>query len=304
MSSTYERILATHGRTFHFAARFLPPRLRLPIVNLYAFFRTLDDLVDEPGETCRSQDIRAELDAWRAWFVEGCLRPAPRESLGACLAAIISEYHLPSQLFLDFLDGLTFDLDLRQIQDVRELHRYCYAVAGTVGLAMAHVLGATTPQALDAAKQLGIAMQLTNILRDVGADLAAGRIYLPLEELERFGSSPEHLFQLFKGRRGPDDRFRVLIRAQIALAHRYYTHGSVGIWLLPQECRLPILLAARLYRRILYAIERNQYDVLRWRAATSFSEKLREAAFAFALERLWRRGEVYPHVGMEVACED
>jgi phytoene synthase len=304
MYSDNERILATHGRTFHFAARFLPSQLRQPITTLYAFFRTLDDLVDEPGEGCKDREVLAELAAWQTWFSGNRLCPAPREALGASIAPLITEYGLPIPVFLDFVDGLVADLEARPIQNLRALNRYCYGVAGTVGLAMAHVLGSTSPEALAAAEQLGIAMQLTNILRDVGADLGMGRIYLPQDELERFGSSREHLFQLFKDQRGPDDRFRALIRAHIDYAHRYYTNGIAGIWLLPPECRLPILLAARLYRRILTVIERNDYDVLRWRAATSMPEKIREATVAFALDRLWRRGETYPHLEMEVACEE
>lgn len=304
MPSDNERILATHGRTFHFAARFLPPKLRRPVVTLYAFFRTLDDLVDEPEEGSQRQDVRVELEAWRDWLTRNRSRPAPREPLGSSLASLIAEYQLPIPLFLDFLEGLAADLEVRQIENLKDLNRYCYAVAGTVGLAMAHVLGASSPQALAAAEQLGIAMQLTNILRDVGDDLNAGRIYLPQEELVRFGSSREHLFQLFKSQCGPDECFRALIRALITHTHRYYTNGIAGIWLLPPECRLPILLAARLYRRILSVIERNHYDVLRRRAATSFPEKVREATVAFTLDRLWRRGEIYPHAEMEMVCEE
>ncbi len=304
MHSDYERILATHGRTFHFAVRFLPSKLRKPVVTLYAFFRTLDDLVDEPRERRHSREVCLELDAWRTWLTGNRLQPAPREPLGVNLARLITEYQLPIPLFLDFLEGLFADLEVRQIENLKELSRYCYAVAGTVGLAMAHLMGVTSSQALAAAEQLGIAMQLTNILRDVGDDLTGGRIYLPQQELERFGSSREHLFQLLKDQRGPDERFRALIRAQIAYTHHYYTNGIAGIWLLPQECRLPILLAARLYRRILSVIEHNDYDVLRWRAATSLPEKIREATVAFALDRLWRRGEAYLPGGLEVICEE
>ncbi len=147
-------------------------------------------------------------------------------------------------------------------------------------------------------------MQLTNILRDVGGDLASGRIYLPQEDLARFGSSRAHLVQLYRDRHGPDERFRALMRYQVTRAHRYYVHGMSGIWLLPRNCRLPILVAGRLYRRILTAIERKNYDVLRSRAATSFPEKLREAAIAFTLDQLWRRGEEWPSTDVGVLLED
>jgi 15-cis-phytoene synthase len=303
-SASDELLLATHGRTFHFAARFLSPKHRHQVVTLYAFFRTLDDLVDQPAEGRRIEDIRIELRAWKRWFTGAHSFPAPREPLGARLAAVLAEHPIPTAIFLDFLDGLASDLEPGEVRDFSELHRYCYRVAGTVGLALAHILGINSAQALVAAQSLGIGMQLTNILRDVGSDLAAGRIYLPQEDLARFGSSRTHLFQLLKDQRGPDDRFRALMHYQVVRAHRYYVRGMSGIWLLPPDCRLPILVAGRLYRRILTAIEHKDYDVLRSRAATSFPEKAQEAAIAFTLDRFWRRGEALPGIEAEVLFED
>ena len=303
-SASDEWLLATNGRTFHFAARFLSPKHRHQVVTLYAFFRTLDDLVDQPAESRRIEDIQIELFAWKKWFTGGYSFPAPREQLGARLAAVLVKHPIPSTIFLDFLDGLTSDLESREVRDSRELYRYCYRVAGTVGLALAHILGINSAQALAAAQNLGIGMQLTNILRDVGNDLRAGRIYLPQEDLERFGISRTHLFQLLNNQLGPDDRFRALMRYQVARARRYYVRGMSGIWLLPPDCRLPILVAGRLYRRILTAIEHKDYDVLRSRAVTSFPEKVREAAIAFTLDRLWRNGEALPGIEAEVFFED
>jgi len=169
---------------------------------------------------------------------------------------------------------------------------------------MAHIMGVNSMQALAAAQSLGIGMQLTNILRDVGGDLASGRIYLPGEDLARFGSSRAHLVQLYRDQRGPDDRFRALMRYQVARAHCYYIRGMSGIWLLPRNCRLPILVAGRLYRRILTVIEQKNYDVLRSRAVTSFPEKLREAAISFTLDQLWQRGEACSSPETEVFLED
>nr|BBH93268.1 squalene synthase [Thermogemmatispora argillosa] len=289
--SEEEALLARHGRTFHFAARFLPGELRPSFVTLYAFFRTLDDLVDERDPAESPQTIAGELRAWRAWFLESCQGPAPREPLGARLARLVERYGLPTTLFLDFLEGLHWDLWPREFASFERLRAYCYRVAGTVGLALAHVLGATSPGALSAAEGLGIAMQLTNILRDVGGDLRKGRLYLPLEDLARFGLSRSHLLQLLNAGQGPDAAFRALMRYQVARAHLYYAQSLPGVWLLPPDRRLPILLAGRLYRRILHAIEQRGYDVLRARAHTTLSEKLREAMLALTLDRLWRRGE-------------
>jgi phytoene synthase len=304
MNDVDEWLMATYGKTFHFAAHFLSPQLRCHVVTLYAFFRTLDDLVDTPPQGRQTEDIREELESWRLWFTEGHAFPAPQEPLGTRLSSVLAEHCIPAPIFLDFLDGMSSDLESQEIHDFQEMYRYCYRVAGTVGLAMTHILGVRSAQALRAAEKLGIGMQLTNILRDVGGDIAAGRIYLPREDLERFDCSPTHLFQLYRNRRGPDDRFRALMRYEVARAHSYYISGMSGIWLLPVEFRLPILLAGRLYRRILTEIERKNYDVLRSRAATSPSEKMREAAIAFTLDRLWRCGEIFTATDTEVLIED
>jgi len=298
-----EWLLAIHGRTFHFAARFLSPKIRHDVVTLYAFFRTLDDLVDGPVEGRRIEDIRIELDAWQSWFIRGRSFPAPREPLGSRLSAVLAEHCIPTTIFLDFLEGMFSDLEPQEMHNFDELYRYCYRVAGTVGLAMTHVMGVDSAQALVAAENLGVGMQLTNILCDVGGDLALGRIYLPREDLERFDCSPAHLTQLYQDRRDPDDRFRALMRFQVARAHHYYVRGMSGVWLLPPDCRLPILVASRLYRRILTVIERKDYDVLHSRASTTLPEKVREAAIAFMLERLWSRGEVGSIAAPEVFLE-
>jgi len=298
-----EELLATHGKTFHFAARFLPPELRPAVVLLYAFFRTLDDLVDEPVPGRQVEDVCAELEAWKSWFISKYAFPAPRERLGAALHCMLNKHPVPTPIFLDFLNGLIADLEAQEITDFSELYHYCYQVAGTVGLAMAYVLGVRSAPALTAAKNLGIAMQLTNILRDVGEDLVANRVYLPRDELESFGCPRTHLLKLYEARQKPDDHFRSLMRFQVKRTHYYYKTGMPGIWLLPPDCRLPILIAARLYRRILIAIERNQYDVLHSRATTSFGEKIYEASTALMLDRLWRSREIWTTSEMEVLFE-
>lgn len=301
--ASYERLLSTHGRTFHFAARFLSPKFRQPVVTLYAFFRTLDDLVDQPTDGRCIKDIREELDVWKHWFARGYFFPAPQEPLGTNLAAVLAEYPVPTEIFLDFLDGMASDLEPQVIHTFSEMHRYCSRVAGTVGKALAYVLGVDSAQALVAAENLGIGMQLTNILRDVGGDLAVGRIYLPQEDLIHFGCSQAHLLQLYKERRGADESFRALMGYQVARAYRYYMQGLSGIWLLPVDCRLAFLVAGRLYRQILAAIEHKDYDVLRSRITTSFPEKVREAIIAFMLDQLWRRGEACSSRTVEALLE-
>jgi phytoene synthase len=302
LSHQVEQLFATHGKTFHFASRFFPQKIRPAIVTLYAFFRTLDDLVDERASGWQAEAVVRELDAWQEWFLLGCASAAPREPLGARLAAVLAQFDVPLALFQDFLCGQRSDLEPRVFADAQELLLYCYQAAGTVGLALAHVLGTRSEQALRAARHLGIAMQLTNILRDVGRDLAYGRIYLPQDELARFSSSSAHLSQLYQEKQGPDERFRELMRYQIRRARLFYMQGLHGCWLLPRNCRVPILLAGRLYQRILQQIERCDYDVLRRRAATGLFTKLREAGAVILLAALWQWGE-HEH-SIESECLD
>src|SRR5512135_1501652 len=138
-SDSDEWLLATYGRTFHFAARFLSPKIRYDVVTLYAFFRTLDDLVDVSVEGRRIKGIRIELDAWQSWFTGERSFPAPREPLGSRLSAVLAEHCMPTTIFLDFLEGMFSDLEPQEMHNCDELYRYCYRVAGTVGLAMTHV---------------------------------------------------------------------------------------------------------------------------------------------------------------------
>ncbi len=289
--SQHQQIMSTHAKTFSFAARFLPPEKRADTTVFYAFCRTVDDLVDEPGPGRTESSIRSELDAWRTWLTGSRSSAGPIEPLASQLAEAIERHAIPVVHLLDLLDGLESDLVPAAFDDEAELRDYCYRVASTVGLGMAHILGATSEPALDAAADLGAAMQLTNILRDVGEDVSFGRFYLPKNTLVEFGLSRSELRELWLAGNGPDYRVRRLMRHEIAHARDLYQRGVAGIWLLPPDARLPILIATRLYRRILAVIERNGYDTLRRRASTSRREKLEEAAIALLVDRLWRRGE-------------
>ena len=259
---------------------FLPHPVRDAILVLYAFFRTLDDLVDETPQSRRCE-VRGELLSWQRWFESAQNGPAPREPLGTDLRTVIASYRLDQRHFLDFLEGLFHDLEPRLFTDTAALLRYCYCVASTVGLALAPVLGATSRPALRAARDLGIAMQLTNIIRDVGDDLRKGRVYLPLQDLHKFDCSPEHLLQLLQAGRGPDHRFRRLMRLEISRADAYYDRALYGIGLLPLETQIGIRTAAHSYRRILRQVERNDYDTLRLRATTTMGQKSFDLCRAF-----------------------
>jgi phytoene synthase len=182
---------------------------------------------------------------------------------------------------------LRTDLHSPAITSEGDLQTYCYQVASTVGCAMAHVLGATSPQALAAAEQLGAAMQLTNILRDVGEDLELGRVYLPISTLSRYDLCRNDLLAMHANG-GPDQRYRTMMRDQVLHARALYEQAMPGIWLLPSNCRLPILVAARLYRHLLTLIEQHDYDTLRQRVSTSRFDKAQEALTCWATLTLRR----------------
>lgn len=282
-------LLPAHARTFAFATRFLSAADRPAVVTLYAFCRFVDDLVDERPASVNPNAVRADLDQWRRWLAGGCqsTRPSP-VNLALALRDLLQERQLPVPSLLALLDGVESDIDPVAVPEFAALRHYCWQVAGTVGLLMCQLLCSDHPiEAATAAIDLGIAMQLTNVLRDVGKDLRQGRVYLPADEMARFGYSSGRLHVLAASGLPPDDDFRELIQFQVERARRYYARGLAGVWLLPPSARLSILLAGRLYRAILDDIEASGYDVLRRRASTSKIVKAREALAALAIVRLW-----------------
>jgi 15-cis-phytoene synthase len=243
------------GRTFAIACRLLPASVRDDVYRLYLVFRTLDDLVDE-----RIPDAAGRIAAVARWCRGGS--PDSRESL--VLADLATRHPLPREALLDFCAGMRDDLNGRPIATEAALDDYCYRVAGTVGLVMAAVLGTRTPGAEGAAAALGMAMQRTNILRDIDEDLAHGRIYLAAETVTRFGTP------------SPGQR-EALLRDQIARADALYDEGIAGIALLLRG-RRAIAAAAAMYREILRQIEREGYGVQAGRPVVPRTRKLLIAA--------------------------
>jgi 15-cis-phytoene synthase len=245
------------ARTFALACRLLPRDVRDDVYLLYLVFRTLDDAVDD-GEP-DAQERLAAVEAWAAGE-----RAVSRE---VRLLDVLAQRHpLPRPAFADFCAGMRDDLEGAPILDEIDLDRYCYRVAGTVGIVMAHVLGMHDSQrALPAAAALGMAMQRTNILRDIDEDLSAGRVYVAQKTLRRFGGSL-----------APGDR-EGLLRDQIARADALYDRGCEGIALLARGQRA-ITAAAAMYREILRQIERDGYGARPGRAVVPRRRKLLVAA--------------------------
>jgi len=250
-----ETITREHSRTFSLASAFLPAGKRRAARALYAFCRTSDDLVDR---NVTADPVRA-LKAWRLRLLAG--RPPGEHPVAMAWADTRLRSAIPAVYAEQLLDGLATDLTRSRYQSFTELAVYAYGVASTVGLMAMHIIGFCGPEAIPYAVRLGVALQLTNILRDVGEDLRQGRLYLPQEELERFGLTEA---DIAAGVVTP--AWRDFMRFQIERTRRLYRQAWPGVAMLARDGRFAIAAAAGLYLAILDQIEKNDYDVFSRRA--------------------------------------
>ena len=258
------------SKSFYLSTLLLPRQKRRAIQALYGFLRTTDNIVDDGG-------AGATLVALEHWRLRS-RRPAEEQDHPVLFAwaDMRDRYGVPQSLAEELIDGVAMDLTIRRYENFAALERYCYCVASTVGLMCMHIVGCadgrseSMAQATPYAVQLGLAMQLTNILRDVGADARMNRIYLPLDELRAAGYSED---ELLAGALNP--AFRRLMEDQIARARSYYHASQAGIALLHPDSRFAIAAAAAIYRGILPKIIANDYDVFSRRAHLTRREKLR-----------------------------
>lgn len=250
-------LTAQHSRSFYLASALLPAGKRQAVRALYAFCRVSDDIIDEAAG-----NSEAELKRWR----QRVLVPHPAgEDLVALAWADTRLRHGIPQLYAEqLIDGVARDLSQVRYDTFNDLATYAYGVASTVGLMSMHIIGFTGPEAIPYAIKLGVALQLTNILRDVGEDWRAGRVYLPGEELADFGLSEADLVAGVV-----DDRWRAFMRFQIERNRHLYAEAWPGIAMLNPDGRLAIAAAAEFYQAILEDIERNDYDVFHRRAHLS-----------------------------------
>ena len=260
-----QRIMQEIARTFYYGSLFLPEEKRRAAWALYAFCRVADDIADERDHY---PEPLGDLARWRSALLDA-YAGRPRGPVMRALADVVRRYDVPLQPALDLLDGVEMDARNATYTTFADLRLYCYRVAGTVGLLMAPVLGYESEDALRLAVDLGIAQQLTNILRDIGEDLTRGRVYLPAEELASFGYCRAELEQGIV-----NDAFSKLIEFNIERAEQYYERGMRGVRLLHSDARLAITLSADLYRAILHRIRENDYDVFTRRAHISLPSKL------------------------------
>lgn len=260
-----EQLTAEHSKSFYAATSFLPAEKRRAIRALYAFCRTSDDIVDRP-----EGDAAGRLALWSDKVLS--LRTDPSDPVLAAWADARMRYSIPSRYVKQLLEGVGRDLHQDRYETFEETAAYSYGVASTVGLMSMHVIGYSGPQALPYAIKLGVALQITNILRDVGEDWQRGRIYLPQEELNFFGIQEA---DIASGQ--VDDRWRAFLRFQIARNRQLYSEAWPGIRMLHKDGRCAVAAAAEFYRAILVDIEAHDYDVFNRRAHVSKWGKLRMA---------------------------
>jgi phytoene synthase len=298
-----------HAKSFYFASSLLFGARRRAAFALYAFCRRLDDMVDEgeggaageaalqalPARLARARQMVAEvyvalpdlaspeLDSPAERLMAATAQSPWDAGEFAALKHAVHRYRIPERPFQELISGMEMDLTLHHYRTWEELHLYCFRVAGVVGLMMAPVLGCRDASALGAAEDLGVAMQLTNILRDVAEDLGRGRIYLPEEELAAFGLSHADLAPGGLAARGVDARWRAFMRFQVERARAFYARGAAGIGALGGfGCQRMVRLMGATYGDILRVIEARDYDVFSGRAFVPTRRKVQLGLAALA----------------------
>ena len=280
-SDAYEfcrQITAKYSKTFYLGSLLMPEEKRRAIWAIYVWCRRTDELVDGPQSRLTTPETLARWEQQ----LESVFAGQPVDDPDVALVDTLQRFPMDIQPFRDMIAGQQMDLHRSRYQTFDELQLYCYRVAGTVGLMTSAIFGINDSGSKvpwqnqgeendprEKAIALGIAKQLTNILRDVGEDASRGRIYIPLEELALFNYTEEDLFNGVV-----DDRWRELMRYQIQRARKYYNQAEKGIRSLSLDSRWPVWSALMLYQGILDVIERNDYDVFRRRAYVSGPKKL------------------------------
>lgn len=265
------RLHKQHGTSYYFATCLFPKHLREATFALYAFFRVPDEFVDT-RDLSEAATARAwqQLERWSSDWQRAYHQGDSHDPVLRLTAQVFHRYQIPFSYSEAFLDAMFRDLTDSRYATYADLEEYMYGSAAVVGLMMSHAIGFSDPVALEYAKKLGYAMQLTNFLRDIDEDFAArGRIYLPLDELERFRVSEKQF-----GAREFDRPFESLMAFQMERAHRLYDEANQGIALLAPEGRRAVRVASVLYRAILTKLEQQGRNPFAGRARTSLSEKL------------------------------
>lgn len=253
------------GSSFYYSFLFLPEQQRRAMYALYAFCREVDDVVDE----CREPALAQIKLAWWREEIQRCFRGQAQHPVGLALQGLRRDFALPEDYFQDIIDGMQMDLEQTRYSDFDELGLYCYRVAGVVGLLSTEIFGYEDPSTPNYASELGLAFQLTNILRDIHEDARRDRIYLPQIELRQFGVSEDDILQA-----RDTENSRELFAFQASRALRYYDRALERLPALERNRQRSALIMARIYRATLQKIIDQDYPVLHTRVSLSPWKKL------------------------------
>lgn len=263
-SYAYCRAVAkTRAKNFYYSFVLLEAGQKNAMCAVYAFMRYCDDLSDEPGAT------QAAMDRWRAALVDALAGKFDENPCWPAFVDTVSRFRIPHEYFFQMIEGVASDLKPRAIETFPELYEYCYRVASVVGLTTVHIFGFTDPAALPLAEKCGIAFQLTNILRDVREDAGLGRVYIPAEDMRRFGVT---LDDLMNARR--TEQFGRLMEFETARARGYYRESAPLLNMIQPKAHASMWALISIYSTLLDRIAESQYDVLVRRISLSAVDKL------------------------------
>jgi phytoene synthase len=257
-----ERVARRQAKNFYYSFLLLSAPQRRAMCAIYAFMRYCDDLSDAPGVSDRA----AEIARWREDLKAALEGHAADHPVWPAFTDAVARYKIPHQYFFEMIEGVSSDLGPRRLRTFDELYDYCYHVASVVGLTIIHIFGFDAPEAVALAEKCGVAFQLTNILRDVREDAEKNRVYLPAEDFERFGVSPE-TFE-------PRTRFLELLEFEAQRAQEYYRQSAPLIGLVHKGSRASLRALIGIYSRLLDHIVASNYDVMARRIRVPTWEKL------------------------------
>jgi len=255
-------IIKHHSKTFNMASSLLDNERRNAVASLYGFCRISDDLIDK--NIVHGDEL---LNSWTDSI--NCQIPNIAAPIQFAWLFTRMKYQIPAEYMNQLIKGVQMDTHKKRYETIEELVEYCYYVASTVGLMSMHIIGFSDKRAIPYAIQMGVALQLTNIISDIGEDYEMGRIYIPQEELKKYGITEDHFREKIV-----DDSWKKLMAFQIKRARDYYQQSWEGLSLLEAKGKWSITAAATLYQEILKMVERNKYDNLNNRAYVSKKRKL------------------------------
>ncbi len=264
---------ARSGSSFYYAFLFLPPERRAAITAFYAFCREVDDVVDEVSDP----SVAASKLAWWRQETAQAFAGKPSHPVMLALMPCTQAFGIEHRHLAAVIDGCDMDLQQSRMLDYPALQRYCHLVAGVVGEVAANIFGRTHQQTIQYAHTLGLAMQLTNIIRDVGDDARRGRIYLPISELQQFEVKAHELLKR-ESPWGYSERFQALMRFQAERAHRTYDEAMALLPAIDRKAQRPGLMMANIYRSLLREIEAGGFQVLHQKISLTPLRKLWIAA--------------------------